>query len=186
MNVGDVSARRQQLGEEAIGFAPAIIDRGAGAIGRVAEGHVRGRGDRQRRGGDRKSKFASRTLILALKDLHVTRKTAMIAQQLAALPEPTRRAIVSRAASARCLAWLEQAHEGADPAGPNQRAWITTIRKGPEVRRGVAGLRRLFASAWLRRLKSTSRGPRMRRRRWNSSSPNSESSRAPANLTTLL
>ncbi len=96
----EVYARRQQLGDEAIGYAHAIKVEALGRLGELLRDMPKATGTR----GDFRGKDSSGSYrkeppensIPTLADLHVDRKTAMVAQHLAELPENVRQAIARR------------------------------------------------------------------------------------------
>lgn len=91
----EVFAKRQQLGEEVIGFAHAIKVRALARLGellRDIKKNVGAKGSRVT--GDGREPVKDDTATLA--DLGVSKKVSSVAQQLAALPAPMREAIAQR------------------------------------------------------------------------------------------
>lgn len=90
----EVYARRQQLGEEAIGYAHAIKVEALARLGELLEKMPKARGGQPYQG--RSTNSSREQVARTYADLNIDHKTAMVAQQLAALPVDTRMAIASR------------------------------------------------------------------------------------------
>lgn len=96
---GEVYARRQQLGEETIGYAHAIKTEALVRLGPLLRDQPKAKGGQPYQKGQSTHSRAEQveTLSQLLKtDTASARKTAMIAKQLADLPEPIWRAIAAR------------------------------------------------------------------------------------------
>ena len=99
----ELYARRQQLGEEAIGYAYAVKIEALGRLGELLEEMPKATGTRDTligQGGGGPGKLTGGSLwespVPTYADLGLSGKTAMIAQQLAALPVDVRTAIADR------------------------------------------------------------------------------------------
>jgi N6-adenosine-specific RNA methylase IME4 len=97
MNVAaaqEVFAKRQDLGEEVIGFAHLIKTRALGRLGELLDAMPKNQGAVKGKTGSKGKPVLDTAPTLA--DLGIDKKTSMVAQQLAALPEETREAIAQR------------------------------------------------------------------------------------------
>lgn len=93
----EVFAKRQKLGEDVIAFAHTIKTRALGRLGELLKSMDKATGGEH--GGKRRldgSRAEPSNVHATLSDLGIDRKTSMVAQQLASLPDDTREAIAQR------------------------------------------------------------------------------------------
>ncbi len=90
----EIYAKRQQLGEAAIGYAHAVKIEALAQLGDMLKGMEKNVGAMKGKTGSKGEPLLDPTPTLA--DLGLDKKTSMVAQQLAAMPEALRKEIVDR------------------------------------------------------------------------------------------
>lgn len=134
----EVYARRQQLGEESIGFAHAVKTEALARLGELLEATPRATGGQPYQATSSNREPVERTPTLA--HLGIDKKVAMVAQQLAGLPTAVQRAIAARQTT------LKQARRQAQRQAKVERAQVAAAHDVPNAELRVTSMTDLLST----------------------------------------